>query len=77
MAAKKIRMKGSIKIEKIDITGLNPPDGIIADALNRTDNRSYLIPRIMTYQWCKNEIFKITAKPEAKEIILKVYQTNS
>ena len=25
----------------------------------------------------KNEIFKITAKPEAKEIILKVYQTNS
>lgn len=68
---------GSIKIEKIDITGLNPPDEIIADALNRTDNRSYLIPRIMTYQWCKNEIFKITARPEAKEVILKVYQTNS
>ncbi len=64
-----------IKAEKIDITGKNPPDGIIADAENRkTDGRSYLIPRLMEKQWGKSELVKITAKPVSNEVTLKIFK---
>ena len=62
-----------IRAEKIDITGKNPPDGIIADAENRkTDGRSYLLPRLMEKQWGQNFLMKITAKPISNKITLKI-----
>ena len=63
-----------IKIEAIDITGSNPPDGIIGDAKNRTEMRSYLIPRIMNKQWDKSKIYKLTAVPNSDNVVLKVYK---
>ena len=63
-----------ISIEAIDVTGTNPPDGIVGDALNRTDMRSYLIPRMMHKQWKKNEIYKLTAIPTQATVTMKVYK---
>ena len=63
-----------ISIEAIDVTGTNPPDGIVGDALNRTDMRSYLIPRMMHKQWKKNEIYKLTAIPTQATVTIKVYK---
>ena len=63
-----------ISIEAIDVTGINPPDGIVGDALNRTDMRSYLIPRMMHKQWKKNEIYKLTAVPTRATVTMKVHK---
>ncbi len=63
-----------ITIEPIDVTGSNPPDGIIADAENRTDMRSYLIPRFMKKQWGKDEIYKLTATPSGGCVTLRAYK---
>ena len=63
-----------IIVEAIDITGANPPDGIVGDAENRTDMRSWLIPRTMHKQWKKNEIYKLTAAPACDTVTLKVYK---
>lgn len=63
-----------LSLERIDITGKNPPDGIPADAPNRKESRSYLIPRLMEKQWNKSEIFRLTAVPDKGLVSLKVYK---
>lgn len=63
-----------LRLESLDVTGENPPDGIIGDTPNRKENRSYLIPRLMKVQWKKTELFKITAIPDGNRVTLKVYQ---
>ena len=64
----------NLRIETVDVTGTNPPDGMNQDAKNRKGGRSYLIPRFMTAQWGKNEIFRLTATPTGNRVTLKVYK---
>ena len=63
----------SISIETIDITGKNPPDGIIGDAANRkTDIPSVLIPRIFERQWKQSSLYRVTVIPCENEVTLTV-----
>ncbi|MBQ7293598.1 MAG: heparinase II/III family protein [Clostridia bacterium] len=62
-----------LKLETVDITGFDSPDGITADAHNRKGGRSYLIPRLMTEQWKQNNLFRLTARPTGDRVMLKIF----
>lgn len=62
---------GNIRLEEIDITGENPPDGIRGDAENRhTDGFSVLIPRLFKKQWEKNTLFRLICIPTCEKVTL-------
>ena len=58
-------------IETLDITGTNPPDGIIGDAkIRNTEVPSVLIPRIFEKQWNQKQLYRLSAVPTQSEITL-------
>ncbi|MBQ9117532.1 MAG: heparinase II/III-family protein [Clostridia bacterium] len=62
-----------IRIEQFDITGKNPPDGIIGDAPNRiTDGYSVLIPRLFIKQWKRETLYRLICTPVGDEVTLTV-----
>ena len=62
-----------IGIEALDLTGTNPPDGIVGDAANRKTNvPSILIPRIFERQWGQTELYRVKVVPTEKNVTLTV-----
>jgi hypothetical protein len=60
-------------VEEIDITGENPPDGILGDFPYRKYHEgSVLIPRLMTKQWGKDKLYRLNARAVASPVTLSV-----
>lgn len=62
-----------LTLERIDITGENPPDGICGDAKNRREAPfSALIPRRFVQQWGQDHLWRLSMKPEAGTVCMTV-----
>ncbi len=63
-----------IRIEEFDISGKNPPDGIIGDADNRvTDGYSVLIPTLLTTQWEQDNLYRLLFSPTCGEVKIRIF----
>lgn len=60
-----------IRIEEIDLTCQNPPDGIKGDADNRHPApNSLLIPPLLEKQWGQKSLWRIVCTPVCGEVVL-------